>query len=285
MFPHFLGIGAQKSGTSWLHKNLQHHPQIWFPPIKEIHYFDRSSTKPRVLQLNTLRYHRQFKQAWRKVKKGQHIGWYWRYFFLPCNDHWYASLFSPKAGQIAGEITPRYSILAPETVGKIHSLMPNTKIIFLLRNPIDRTWSQANRRARQVHFQGKHTDETVIKQFMEMDDETPHRRSDYLSLLQLWETFYPTEQILIGFFEQIAENPRQLLSDLYQFLDVDCSEQYIPDSIHQKVHVGHYSPIPAHWARYLAERYHEQLKLLHDRFDNHSTASWLEVAEQYLSVE
>jgi len=281
MLPHFLGIGAQKSGTSWLHKNLKHHPQIWLPPIKEIHYFDRPSAKPKVLQLNS----RQFKQAWRQIKKGQHIGWYLRYFFLPCNDNWYASLFSPEVGQIAGEITPKYSILDCETVARIHTLMPTTKIIFLLRNPIHRTWSQANRRARQVLLEGKHTDEKVIKQFMAQESESPHRRSDYLTLLQLWESFYPQEQIFIGFFEQLKENPRQLLSDIYQFLDVDCSEQYIPDSVHKKVHVGDYSPIPAHWARYLAQRYYEQLKLLHDRFDNHSTASWLEIAEQQLSAK
>jgi hypothetical protein len=41
MYPNFLGIGAQKSGTTWLHDNLARHPQVWLPPVKEIHYFDR----------------------------------------------------------------------------------------------------------------------------------------------------------------------------------------------------------------------------------------------------
>ena len=40
MYPNFLGIGAQKSGTTWLHANLSQHPQIWMPPVKEIHYLD-----------------------------------------------------------------------------------------------------------------------------------------------------------------------------------------------------------------------------------------------------
>ena len=41
MHPHFLGIGAQRAGTTWLHSTLASHPEIWMPRIKEIHYFDR----------------------------------------------------------------------------------------------------------------------------------------------------------------------------------------------------------------------------------------------------
>jgi hypothetical protein len=37
--PHFLGIGAQKSATSWLDRCLRAHPGLWLPPIKELHYF------------------------------------------------------------------------------------------------------------------------------------------------------------------------------------------------------------------------------------------------------
>ena len=39
-YPDFLGIGAQKAGTTWLSHNLQLHPEVWMPPVKELHYFD-----------------------------------------------------------------------------------------------------------------------------------------------------------------------------------------------------------------------------------------------------
>ena len=42
----FLGIGVQKSATSWLFKNLKNHPDIWMPPRKELHYFDRDLKYP-----------------------------------------------------------------------------------------------------------------------------------------------------------------------------------------------------------------------------------------------
>src|SRR5215210_7222727 len=49
-FPDFIGIGAQKAGTTWLHRNLQAHPQIWMPKEKELHYFDEKiRVKPSLL--------------------------------------------------------------------------------------------------------------------------------------------------------------------------------------------------------------------------------------------
>ena len=42
----FLGIGVQKAASSWLHENLRNHPEIWVPPRKELHYFDRLPEYP-----------------------------------------------------------------------------------------------------------------------------------------------------------------------------------------------------------------------------------------------
>jgi hypothetical protein len=37
----FLGIGAQKAGTSWLFANLRHHPSLFLPEGKKLHFFDK----------------------------------------------------------------------------------------------------------------------------------------------------------------------------------------------------------------------------------------------------
>jgi hypothetical protein len=39
LYPDFLGIGAQKAGTTWLGRNLQAHPDVWMPRCKEDHYY------------------------------------------------------------------------------------------------------------------------------------------------------------------------------------------------------------------------------------------------------
>ena len=44
--PDFLGIGAQKAGTTWLHENLRCHPSLYLPDEKELHYFDWHFHRP-----------------------------------------------------------------------------------------------------------------------------------------------------------------------------------------------------------------------------------------------
>ena len=49
MYPQFLCIGAQRSGTTWLYRNLSKHPAVWMPPHKELHYFGAASWHPLAL--------------------------------------------------------------------------------------------------------------------------------------------------------------------------------------------------------------------------------------------
>ena len=42
--PDFLVIGAQRAGTTWLHRVLRQHPSLWLAPVKELHYFDKLDT-------------------------------------------------------------------------------------------------------------------------------------------------------------------------------------------------------------------------------------------------
>lgn len=102
--PDFLGIGAQKSGTTWLYKNLRCHPELFLPDEKELHYFD------------------------------------WNY---ERSLRWYGHQFKPGINKIKGEITPGYSIIERERIALIHRLWPKLRLVLLLRNPIDRAWSQA----------------------------------------------------------------------------------------------------------------------------------------------
>ena len=151
MLPDFLCIGAQKSGTTWLCRNIEKHPEIWIPPFKEIHYFDNLRKK---IELNIFvktqierRVRRLIKMPFfilHSLRKGdyQRMKWFLRWYFLMMNDSRYTSLFNPDKGQISGELTPGYSIIKSEEIAKVKGILPNVKIIYLLRNPVERVWSQ-----------------------------------------------------------------------------------------------------------------------------------------------
>ena len=101
--PHFLGVGTQKGGTSTLFQLLRNHPEIFFPKVKEVHFFTK---------------------------------------FYDRGEAWYSEKFAEApAGQLRGEITPYYLFHAavPE---RIQALRADMKIVVLLRNPVERTLSQ-----------------------------------------------------------------------------------------------------------------------------------------------
>lgn len=284
MFPDFIGIGAQRTGSTWLTRNLQAHPEIWMTPIKEIHYFD---IKERGLLAGPLERfqstkwpHKGIKRilASRLLKKTRNFHldqWKWDYnfFFREQNDQWYASLFEQGAGYCAGENTPSYAVLKEETVADIHRLMPDTKIIFMMRDPIDRAWSQAVKEfvRHKKRALDSVTDDEWVKCFSHPRVTT---RSDYVRTLDIWSRYYSEDQIFTGFFEDVIENPAELILKIYKFLGVDSSEKSVPVDLRKVVNAGYKCSIPPKWEDYLVQQYREQIVQAHERIGGRSV-DWM----------
>ncbi len=64
------------------------------------------------------------------------------YEFLPPSDSRYLTMFQSAGGRVAGEITPAYSLLSDSEVKRVAALLPDARVIIMLRNPIGRAWSQ-----------------------------------------------------------------------------------------------------------------------------------------------
>lgn len=289
MYPDFLVIGAQKSGTTWLYQNLRTHPEIWLPPEKEIHFFDFPPLMPFFFLLfapqRTYRHwgkNRMIRDL-HKVKAGQQsVSWYLRYYLLPRTDRWYRSLFTPREGQIAGEITPRYSTLKGNGVAKVHALMPNTKLIYILRNPLDRMWSDlAMFHSSRFGHNGLHTvDEQRILRFIKNSHHLASSR--YLNNLSRWEQYYPSSQIFVGFQDQISDEPEKLLKQIYRFLQVDERHSPSAENVNRRINSHRYPNMPAHIAKMLAETFLDDIEKLHRRFNNGYTKAWLQTAQSFL---
>lgn len=116
--PSFIGIGAERSGSTWLYKLLQQHPQVYMPENrKEIHFFDKN-------------YHKEFQ--------------------------WYESFFPDE--QIAknykaiGEFTPAY-LNCTQCAERISALNSVQKLIVILRNPVNRAYSAYGHFIRMANYQ------------------------------------------------------------------------------------------------------------------------------------
>jgi hypothetical protein len=108
--PSFLIIGAQKSGTSALSNYLSKHPSIRSACKKEIHFFDRD------------------------IAHARGYAWYHSHFPLP---------YEIQRGAITFEATPSY-LYRSKSARRIYEYESNIKLIIVLRNPVDRAYSQWN---------------------------------------------------------------------------------------------------------------------------------------------
>jgi hypothetical protein len=180
--PDFLGIGAQKAGTSWLWANLRCHPHLFLPPRKELHYFNL-------------------------------------YFYSGLAK--YASLFADADGQVRGEITPAYGILPPRTIRFVRQIMPDVKLILILRNPIDRAWSRAKMVLREPGAKDINMDNFSERELRRaLVHSSSLARGDYLSIIDNWLQFFPTQQLHICFFDDLVEQPMKFLGGIFEFLGV-----------------------------------------------------------------
>ncbi len=301
MFPNFLCIGTQRAGTSWLYKNLKQHPDLWMPPVKEIHYFDEFQSNEENHRHNMNIFDRFFDNSsnynkWRRshfkslinsgIKNGnfQDISWAFKYLTFR-DDRGYACLFEPGCNKITGDITPEYSVLGKEYVAHIHEIMPNAKIIFIMRNPIQRAWSGA---LREIYAKAGLTLDDVSQQKLINDflnRNINQRRSRYLQTIKTWKSYYPEEQFFMGFFEEIAECPEKFLRRLCDFLGTEASENYLNKIDKSKIHsYGNKGKIPKNIAVYLARNYYDEIKNLSRCYGGY-TDGWLDYANELLEDE
>lgn len=224
--PEFLGIGAMKAATSWLHVALSLHPEVFVPEVKELHHFD-SVLAPRM--------------------------------------HLYSEMFRGRSENSRGEITPGYSTLNDSAVRRIHELRPDLRILFLLRNPVDRAWSHA--RMNLATQQGRAPEAVSVSEYMEhFHSDASMKRGDYPAILRRWENTFGPRQMFIGFHEDVLHRPHELLKDIFRFLGVrdDLPPHLFP--LDRKVHEGRSFDMPAECRDVLDRLYAPILEELHERF-------------------
>ncbi|MCF6149409.1 MAG: sulfotransferase [Candidatus Kuenenia sp.] len=281
MFPDFLCIGAQKSGTTWLYRNMQQHPDIWLPPIKEIHFFDKYWNKTNLFSIIfTKIWRRQLRNRIRKrygYRDFRNLKWDFKFFFRNHTAEWYSSIFKCAGNKKTGDFTPGYSTLDSNQVAFVEKLIPNAKIIFLMRNPIYRAWSQIRMEARKCSLDLN--DHDII--FKKIDSNRIRLRGDYLRTLDNWHSYYQKGQMFIAFFEQVITCQKDLLLQIYKFLGINDSPEIIPDTIRHNYNPGIEAKIPPAIASHLANLHFEDIKKLNKMFGGY-TDNWLAHAEEIL---
>lgn len=211
----FIGIGAQKAGTTWLAKYFDRHPDVTFSPIKEVHYFDSLYSNKKIATKNIIsRFQKKIaalnpkKVSKKKVKE---IQAYCYRMEMVYDENAYVDYFNwlkNKRGKLVGEITPAYSVLNKDGFVAMKRLFGDQlKILFILRNPVDRHWSQLKyREKRSQSFNAK------INFLNTLTNGVP-LRNNYKRTIEHLNKVFKQEQVHIMFYENLF-NPSLMETEL-----------------------------------------------------------------------
>lgn len=221
----FLCVGAQKAGTTWLARMLARHPEIFVTPVKEIHYFDHVAKltehlSDRKRRSRYRKYHQRLLTQWHRwAEYGAQRGWYRTYMGSPLNDRWYASLFASRGkAKMAGEATPEYAIIGRAGFEHIARLAPRAKLIYIMRNPVTRAWSQILHvcRSNSLDAAAMTPQELVVL----TRDQRFAALADYITPLDDMCAVFPRERLWLGFYEDIHADRMEGLKEICGFLGV-----------------------------------------------------------------
>lgn len=185
MFPNMLIVGTMKSGSSSLAGYLNQHPEVYVHP-DEINFFGDE---------------RQFARG----------------------REWYSRQFAGAENKaVVGEKTNAYSYVA-QSAGRIRDLLPNAKLIWILRNPVERAYSNYWYNVSQGHERLDF--ETTLK----LEPERIQRdifkgyikRGIYVEQVKRFLECFPLTQMHFMLFEKLASDPQCALKLCFDFLGVD----------------------------------------------------------------
>ena len=199
--PDFLILGAQKAGTTALYAYLRWHPEITGPSFKEVSFFDRHYVR---------------------------------------GERWYRAHLPARPRGIVGEASPSYLFhpLAPERVAR---MLPDARLIALLRNPVDRAFSHYQHEV-ALGRESLSFEEAIDREDERMRGEVERMLADpsyfshawwnftylargrYAEQLERWFASFPQEQLLVLLTDELAADTGATYRRVLDFLRVDASE-------------------------------------------------------------
>ena len=240
VLPQFLILGAQRSGTTTLYEWIAQHPQILPGTEKEIHFFDRN------------------------FQKG--VSWYRLHFPT------FRKLGSTR---ITGEATPYY-LFHPRAPERIYRVLPEVKMLALLRNPVERAVSHYFREVHLGHEDRPIEEALLLEESrlqpelekMEKDEfyfsEIHHQKSyktrgRYAEQLKRYFDLFDRRQLLVLSSEEYFANPKEALHVIFSFFEINAG--FLPHKVTPQEMDGRVPGVPE--AVYTA---------LHKYFEPHNEA-------------
>ncbi len=173
-----------------------------------------------------------------------------------------AAFREARPDQLIGEKTPDYLHLTARQIARVKQWMPSVRLIVVLRDPVARSWSQARMEVAAVNRRSL-TQHDRFWLAWHVHLLRNRLRSDYRRALQRWQQFFPRQQFLVLFYEDLQQDPMAFIRRVFEFLELPpLPEQVRHAFAKQRVWESPAADMPR-WLRYvLVRRYQGQTRWL-----------------------
>jgi len=225
MLPNFLICGAQKSGTTSLQEKMGQHPNIYIPEgiiiggttvQREIHFFESKDE-----------YNSETTGHWQN------------------GIDWYRQQFNGHNGEMAvGEKTATYLKNAHITAPRIQGTIPDARLLFILRDPRKRAYSQYWMHRRNSG------DTCSFRELLEADVGGMRSQGHYAEQLKIFLNYFDREQLQVFTLQQLEKQPLLVYRRSYRHVGVD--DGYIPIHPYEQHYKG--GAPRSHWLSRLRQQ-------------------------------
>jgi hypothetical protein len=192
VLPQVVVIGAMKCATSAMHTYLDAHPDIAMSRTKELNFFNGPDVAP----------HDDEGTWWLTGQWHRGLGWY-------------SSQFDPDA-PVRGESSPAYTAPGcPEVPDRMVSVVPDVRLVYLVRDPMERALSQ------YAHHRREGTEQRPVADALLDPGSEYVARSRYLERLEPFLSCFDRRQVHVVVQERLSSRRREELAAVYRHVGVD----------------------------------------------------------------
>ncbi len=249
-------VGATKAGTTWLYRYLHDHPDCSLPAVKEAHYWDTfdadardrqvAAFKARLQELRDLRADAESAgRGWQVANVTRRISDMTMLISVIAGDRADDQAYSNwLTGRVEGvklfaDITPNYATLPDQILARMIALSPQTRVLFLIRDPLDRLWSHIRmqaRRQRQDHEVYEKKANNILYRMLNRGQETHIlERGDYPAIIRRLRRVIPEDRLMVAYTENLMG--QNGISHLAEFLGISPVTSDVKTPVHQGAEV------------------------------------------------
>jgi hypothetical protein len=259
-----------KAGTTWLYSILSTHPEICFCEEKEVHYFSHiHGVQPSLELEKRIARFKQFANSLRAEDYNsrwvqRRMSWFTKWLREPLTDKWYRELFPIMASErYMADFSNLTALVPREGWNHIRSLSNKLKVIYIVRDPIERLWSH-------VKFHSKFVGE--LDSFLESSPEEVLRlarmkhiwaNGEYGAILEGMRHVLTKEELLVLNFDFLHKDPEGELKKIERFLDIS-EQKYADRLLYDKVNPSHQLSAP----QFFIEEFSRDTTRIMSEFEN-----------------